>query len=111
MVSKSVTIEYTGVVYVIAAALFVAAIAAIAHLLINDKIVSEQEKKPTIIKRVVQFFRDYKSEVKKIVWPSLNDVVKNTLIVLIICVIIGIFIWALDFGLAELLDLILGNKA
>ena len=110
-VSKSVTIEYTGVVYVITAVLFVAAIAAIAHLLINDKIVSEQEKKPTIIKRVIQFFRDYKSEVKKIVWPSLNDVVKNTLIVLVICVIIGIFIWVVDFGLAELLDLILGSKA
>ena len=105
-VSKSVTINYTAFVYIITAVLFVAAIAAIAHLFINDKIVSEKEKKPTITKRVIQFFRDYKSEVKKIVWPSGKDVVKNTLIVLIICVIIGIFIWAVDLGLAELLKLI-----
>lgn len=110
-VSKSVSITYTSIVYIIAAVLFVAAIAAIAHLFINDKIVSEKEKKPTIMKRVIQFLRDYKSEIKKIVWPSLNDVVKNTLIVLVICVIIGIFIWAVDFGLAELLDLVLGTKA
>ena len=105
-VSKSVTINYTAFVYIITAVLFVAAIAAIAHLFINDKIVSEKEKKPTMIKRVIQFFRDDKSEVKKIVWPSGKDVVKNTLIVLIICVIIGIFIWAVDLGLAELLKLI-----
>ncbi|MBQ7105929.1 MAG: preprotein translocase subunit SecE [Clostridia bacterium] len=62
------------------------------------------------MKRVIRFLRDYKSEVKKIVWPSLKDVVKNTLIVLIICVIIGVFIWLADFGLAKLLDLILGTK-
>ncbi len=111
LVSKSVSITYTNIVYIITAVLFVAAIAAIAHLFINDYIMCQKEKKPTIIKRVIQFFRDYKSEVKKIVWPSLNDVVKNTSIVLVICVIIGIFIWAVDFGLAELLDLVLGTKA
>lgn len=108
--SKSVTISYTAFVYIIAVVLFVAAIAAIAHLFINDKLVCDKEKKPTITKRVIRFLRDYKSEVKKIVWPSLKDVVKNTLIVLIICVIIGVFIWLADFGLAKLLDLILGTK-
>ena len=35
-----------------------------------------------------------------------KEVAKNTAIVLVICIIIGIFIWAIDFGLAELLKLI-----
>ena len=65
----------------------------------------------TIPKRIVRFFRDYKSEVKKIVWPGLNEVVKNTGIVLIMCLIIGALIWVIDFGLAELLHLVLGIKA
>ena len=63
-------------------------------------------KKPTIMKRLIKFFRDYKSEVKKIVWPSFKDVVKNTVIVLIMCAVVGAFIWLLDFGLAKLLDVI-----
>ena len=58
--------------------------------------------------RVKNFFKDYKSEIKKIVWPSRNNVIKNVIIVLIMCVVIGAFIWILDFGLAKLLSLILG---
>ncbi|MBE6809508.1 MAG: preprotein translocase subunit SecE [Ruminococcaceae bacterium] len=63
--------------------------------------------KRTIAKRVIGFLKDYKSEIKKIVWPGLNDVVKNTLIVLVMCLIIGAFIWLLDLGLGKLIELIL----
>ncbi len=99
--------EYTLFAVLLVAALFVATAFSICHLFIDDKImVSENKGKKTILQRLVQFIRDYKSEVKKIVWPGLNEVVKNTLIVLIICGIIGAFIWVLDFGLAQLLELV-----
>ncbi|MBR4099818.1 MAG: preprotein translocase subunit SecE [Clostridia bacterium] len=60
------------------------------------------------MQKVVLFFRDNKSEVKKIVWPSLRDVVKNTITVIVMCLIIGALIWAIDFGLGQLLELIIG---
>jgi preprotein translocase subunit SecE len=82
-------------------------------LLIDDYIEVAESKgaKLTIPKRIVRFFRDYKSEVKKIVWPGYKDVIKNTVIVLIMCLIIGLLIWAVDFGLGQLVQLILGTKS
>lgn len=103
-------IVYSNFVIVLAIVLFVFAAFAIAYLMIDDYLEAKASKgeKKTICQRVGLFFRDNKSEVKKIVWPSLRDVVKNTVIVLIMCLIVGILIWAVDFGLGRLLELILG---
>ena len=103
-------VELTPFVLILAIALLVFTIVSLAYLLIDDYIEVKESNgaKLTIPKRIVRFFRDYKSEVKKIVWPGLNEVVKNTAIVLIMCLLIGALIWIIDFGLAELLDLVLG---
>ncbi len=89
--------------------LFLCLISGVAHLLIDDYIIcSSSKNKLTIPKRIVRFFRDYKSETKKIVWPGIKDVVKNTAIVLIMCLFVGVFIWLIDLGLAKLLEIVLG---
>lgn len=97
-------------VLITALALVAFTLVSVAYLLIDDylEVLASKGTKRTILKRIVHFFRDYKSEVKKIVWPGWKEVIKNTAIVLIICLIIGLFIWAVDFGLAKLLNLILG---
>ncbi len=102
-------LEYNGnFVLFTAIALFVFAAFGIAYLLINDVLeVKAGKKKRTIFASLKAFFRDYKSELKKIVWPGPKDVVKNTVIVLIMCVIVGAFIWLLDLGLGTLLDWLL----
>ena len=69
---------------------------------------AKKKDKPSIFSRIAAWFRSCKSEIKKIVWPGWKDVVKNTVIVLIMCLIIGVFIWLVDFGLGKLLTLILG---
>ncbi len=99
------SVTYTATVLVTVIVLFAAFALSVAHLLINDRIVCG-DKKATIPQRVVRFFKDYKSESKKIVWPTLKDVAKNTLIVLIMCAILGAFIWLLDFGLVSLVNLL-----
>lgn len=107
--------DITGMTYsvfvllaVIALALFT--IVAIAYLLLDDyiEVISSKSDRLTIPKRVIHFLRGYKSEYKKIVWPGVRDVVKNTIIVLIMCLITGALIWIVDFGLGQLLNLILG---
>ena len=105
-----VGIEYANSVLLVAIALLLFAIAAAAYLLIDDyiEVIESKGSKRTIIKRVISFLKDYKSEVKKIVWPGIKDVAKNTAIVLVMCLIIGAFIWLLDLGLGKLIELILG---
>lgn len=46
--------------------------------------------------RVVKFFREVKSELKKVVWPSRKQIINNTLIVIASVIVIGIVIWAFD---------------
>jgi preprotein translocase subunit SecE len=58
--------------------------------------------------RVVKYFKDLKSEFKKVVWPSKQKVINNTAVVLVAMCISSIVIWAIDSGLAELLKLGLG---
>ncbi len=103
-------LTYSPFVLITAIALFVFAVLSIAYLLIDDylEIAASKGEKITIPKRVVRFLRDYKSEAKKIVWPGFRDVVKNTLIVLIMCLLVGAMIWLVDFGLGKLINLILG---
>lgn len=101
-------VAYGSGLYLMFAGICVAAVAGIAYLFLDDYIIAKETGSATIIKKVVTFLKDYKSEAKKIVWPDVKSVVKNTIIVLIICGIVGIFIWAVDFGLSKLLGLLWG---
>ena len=47
-------------------------------------------------KRLSRWFREMKSELKKVVWPSGKQLVNNTLIVLACVLVVGIFIWIFD---------------
>ena len=53
-------------------------------------------KKPGFFARIVKWFRELKSECRKIVWPTRRQTANNTLVVLACVVIIGIFIWIID---------------
>ncbi len=65
------------------------------------------EKNTKIIGKVSGFFRECKSEIKKIVWPTPDVVFRNTGVVLVMIIIIGIFIFALDTGLLNLLSTVM----
>jgi len=58
-------------------------------------------------KAIPKFFRDFRSEIKKIVWPDRKSVIKNTGIVLLIVAIIGVVVFGIDTGLSELLKLMM----
>ncbi len=100
-------IDYTIFAILLVVAAFLFAVSAIAYLLIDDYLEAKASGTKTIFRKVIQFLRDYKSEIKKIVWPSFKEVVKNTGIVLVMCAIVGILIWAVDLGLGSLIKWIL----
>jgi preprotein translocase subunit SecE len=59
-------------------------------------------------RRTVGFFRDARTEVRKVVWPSRQETMQTTLTVFVIVVIIGIFLWLLDMVLSGLFKMITG---
>lgn len=58
--------------------------------------------------KVSKFFREYKSELKKVTWPTKKQVFDNTVITLIFIAILGLFIWLLDTGFTFLRDWLFG---
>ena len=60
-----------------------------------------EEKRPNVFvrffRRIAKWFREMKSELKKVVWPSRKQVINNTLVVITMIIICGIFIWLFDW--------------
>ena len=54
-----------------------------------------------------RWFREMKSELKKVVWPNKKTVLKNTGTVLLCSLVIGACIWIFDFAAVSVVDLIL----
>ena len=47
--------------------------------------------------KVCKYFRELRSELKKVVWSTPTQVLKNTAIVLVSVLVVGVFIWVFDF--------------
>ena len=58
-----------------------------------------EEKK--VKKDYGKWFREMRSELKKVVWPSGKTTAKNTLTVLAVALVVGVCIWLFD-GVATL---------
>ncbi|PWM47125.1 MAG: preprotein translocase subunit SecE [Clostridiales bacterium] len=57
----------------------------------------KKDKKPNVFKKIGRFFKELKSEITKVVWPSPSQVVNNTITVLVIALICSIFIGIIDW--------------
>ena len=72
----------------------------------KDKDAKPKEKKPGIFARIAKWFREMKSELKKVVWPSGKQLVNNTVVVLVAVLIVGIIVCLFDLGAGELIGLL-----
>ena len=78
----------------------------------KDKPVKQGDsgKKPNALKRAAKstarYFKDFKIEAKKIIYPSFSSVMKSTGVVLAFVFVMGVGVWGVDFGLSKLLELI-----
>ena len=77
------------------------------------------EKKPGFVARmkaavkgfaanVAKFFRDTKSELKKVVWPTASTTAKNTGTVLLCSLVVGACIWIFDYVAVSAVRLLIG---
>lgn len=58
------------------------------------------------MKRIVRFFQESYAELRKVTWPTRDEVASNTKIVLISVALIALVLGFVDYVLFELIDLI-----
>ena len=54
--------------------------------------------------RVCKYFRELRSELKKVVWPTPQQVLKNAVVVAACVLVVGNFIWLFDFVAQFIID-------
>ncbi len=47
--------------------------------------------------KLCKYFRELKSELKKVVWPTPKQTLKNSLIVCACVICVGVFVWVFDY--------------
>jgi preprotein translocase subunit SecE len=60
---------------------------------------------------VISFARESRMEVRKVVWPTRQETVQTTFMVIVAVIIIGIFLWLVDMLLAQAIQLLTGSGA
>lgn len=60
-----------------------------------------------MLKRVKDFFKEVKIELKKVVFPPKNEILGSTWVVIFTVIIVSIFLGIVDLGLSRLVSLAL----
>ena len=67
----------------------------------DDKSSKDKKKQCKKKKGFVKYFKDARSEFKKVVWPTPKETTHNTIVVLVMCALAAVLIFGIDslFGL------------
>jgi len=60
------------------------------------------------VSKIKNFLKESKSELKKVDWPSKDDVVNSTIVVLVSISFISVGLGILDISLSAVLDFLMG---
>ncbi len=60
-----------------------------------------------MIEKTKEFFRDVKVEMKKVVYPSRDELIGSTWVVIITAIVISVFLGVVDLGLSRLVKIAL----
>ena len=58
--------------------------------------VKKSDEKLGFFKRVAKWFRDMKSELKKVVWPTPKQTAKGALVAIVMMVVCAVVLWGFD---------------
>ena len=54
----------------------------------------------------VTFLKETRDELKKVVWPSRQEVIRLTFVVIVVSLIVGLFLGGLDFVFVKIIETI-----
>ena len=58
------------------------------------------------VMKVVIFLKEVRSELTKVKWPTRPEVIKMTSLVILISLLVGIYVGAVDFALTKIMEVI-----
>ncbi len=61
-----------------------------------------------MFKRLVKFIREVRNEMRRVSWPSRDEVRESTTVVIVIVLILAVFIGIVDRALSFLISLVFG---
>jgi preprotein translocase subunit SecE len=59
------------------------------------------------VKQILQFIREAKEELRKVTWPTRDEVTSFTIVVLVTVIFISLFLWVVDTGLMALIKVVI----
>jgi preprotein translocase subunit SecE len=65
-------------------------------------------KKDSIFKKIATYFRNVRMEIKRTTWPTRNEVLRMSLIVVGALLFFGVFIFLIDWAMTQLVELYSG---
>ncbi len=54
--------------------------------------------------KIINFFNDVVKEMKKVTWPTKEELKESTTIVIVVCLIIAAFTYVIDMTISEILQ-------
>ena len=57
--------------------------------------------------KVIQFFKESRAELKKVVWPTRDDVISSIKVVIISTIVVALILGLLDLGFSELFRIVM----
>jgi preprotein translocase subunit SecE len=78
----------------------------------GSKVPEKKKEKKKRKNRFAKWFREMRSELKKVVWPTPKQITNNTLVALVVMVIASVLVWGVDQIGAQIVHAIvsLGGK-
>jgi preprotein translocase subunit SecE len=61
-----------------------------------------------MFEKLIRFLREVRNELKKVSWPSRNEIRESTTVVIVIVLILAVFIGLVDRALSLLVRIIFG---
>jgi preprotein translocase subunit SecE len=70
---------------------------------------ADKNEKVKKVNGIQKWWRETLGELHKVVWPTRKEALRLTWIVIIVIIVMGALLGALDFGFTKLIGVIVGN--
>ncbi len=57
----------------------------------------------------LKFLKEVRSELKRVVWPTRQEAIRLTMVVIFVSALVGVYIGGLDYIFAKIIALLLGR--
>ena len=69
----------------------------------EKKVEKKADKKPGIFRRLLNYLGDVKSEMRRVVWPSKEELKSYSVAIIVMLIVFGVVIWLVDSGIVAAL--------